>query len=345
VPSFVIGGSERVQYLFSKELEKNKEFKVTIFFLTKKNHSEVTFWSELNFSKITHTNTHKEKYGILPLFKHLVTNKYDLIFTSNSHINGFLSLLKIIRIITNCKLIIRESTDAYNRFKNKNILMLYSLYHKLYIGADKIIFQNEKMYKSFVDRNSFVKRKSLVLNNPVEIKNDISKYKSKPFSIVMIGRLNKNKNHILAIRLIKKLKNKYKNINLDIYGSGPLKKELNQYIEKKELKSNVKIFDNYHSVDEIFSKKYSIFLHLSFYEGFPNVILEACNYMLPFIISTNCAGGLSKINKIIMVNNNMDDLTNKIENQFNDNLDFSNDYKNYIINYHSTKLFISNIIK
>ena len=254
VPSFVIGGSERVQYLFARELEKSKECKVTIFFLSKRNINNITFWSELSFSKIIHANSIKEKYGIFSLFKHLLINNYDLIFTSNSHLNGFVSILKTIGIIRNCKVVIRESNDVYNRFRDKKVLKLYVFYHKLYFGCDKIIFQNEKMFKSFINRNNFARNKSLIVKNPVEIKTDISKYNPDSLSIVMIGRLNKNKNQILGLTLIKHLQKKYKNIKLDIYGSGPLNTQLNNYIEENELTSNVRVLNKYYSVKEIYLK-------------------------------------------------------------------------------------------
>ena len=345
VPSFVIGGSERVQYLFASELEKITNYKITVFFLSKRNLNNLTFWSELNFSKIIYANSVREKYGMFYLLKHLVTSKYDLIFTSNSHLNGFVSLLKILRIIRNCKVVIRESNDVYNRFKNKKILWLYAFYHKLYYGSNKIIFQNEKMLQRFLISNKFAKNKSVIIKNPVEIKTNISQYTPNSLSLVMVGRLNKNKNHILGLKLIKQLKKKYKNIKLDIYGSGPLKTYLNNYIENNELKSNVKIISKYHSVNEIFLKKYSIFLHLSYYEGFPNVILEACNYMVPCIISTDCAGGLSKIKNIILVKNDINNLNLKVEMQLNKNLSFALDYKKYVINNHNSKSFTSKILK
>ena len=76
----------------------------------------------------------------------------------------------------------------------------------------------------------------------------------------MIGRLNNNKNQILALKLIKNLMDKKKlNFKLDIYGQGPLKEFLSNYIIENKLEKNIKIITKYHSVKEIFKKKYSIF--------------------------------------------------------------------------------------
>ena len=346
VPSFVVGGSEKVQFLVAQNLEKKKNYSVTVFFLSKKNYNERTFWSDLKNSEIVHSNKLKEKYGVLSLLKYLILNKFNLIFSSNSHINGFISLLKILKILRRTKVVVRESNDVYNRFQNKKILMLYSFYHQLYRGSNKVVFQNHKMLDKFIKKNPFVTRKSIVLKNPVSVNYDLKSYKSNEKSIVMIGRLNNNKNQILALKLIKNLMDKKKlNFKLDIYGQGPLKEFLSNYIIENKLEKNIKIITKYHSVKEIFKKKYSIFLHLSFFEGFPNVILEAANHMIPTIITTNCAGGLNKIPKIIFVKNELNDLVNVVKKQVKNKQNFSKYYKSYLIENHNVKIFKKKLLK
>ena len=346
VPSFVVGGSEKVQFLVAQHLEKKKNYSVTVFFLSKKNYNEKTFWSDLKTSNIIDSGKEKEKHGVLTLLKYLIFNKFNLIFSSNSHVNGFISLLKILNILRKTKVVVRESNDVYNRFQNKKILKLYSFYHKLYRGSDKVVFQNYKMLDKFVQNNPFVKSKSIVLKNPVHLNFDLNSYLPIEKSIVMIGRLNNNKNQILALKLIKELLNKkHFNIKLDIYGQGPLKEFLSDYITKNKLEANVKIITKYHSADEIFKKKYSIFLHLSFFEGFPNVILEAANYMIPNIITTNCAGGLHKIPKIIFVEAELNNLLKVVDEQLRNKQNFSKYYKNYLIDNHSIKSFTEKLLK
>ena len=143
--------------------------------------------------------------------------------------------------------------------------MLYSFYHQLYRGSNKVVFQNHKMLDKFIKKNPFVTRKSIVLKNPVSVNYDLKSYKSNEKSIVMIGRLNNNKNQILALKLIKNLMDKKKlNFKLDIYGQGPLKKFLSNYIIENKLEKNIKIITKYHSVKEIFKEIFNFFAFVFF---------------------------------------------------------------------------------
>ena len=84
---------------------------------------------------------------------------------------------------------------------------------------------------------------------------------------------------------------------------------------------------------------------MSFFEGFPNVILEAANHMIPTIITTNCAGGLNKIPKIIFVKNELNDLVNVVKKQVKNKQNFSKYYKSYLIENHNVKIFTEKLLK
>ena len=88
-----------------------------------------------------------------------------------------------------------------------------------------------------------------------------------------------------AIILVKK---KYSKIKLIVIGSGSEKKKLNNFVVKNNLEKNV-VFPGYINQNK-FMKNCKIFILNSFFEGLPNVLIEALNYKRP-IISTNCLSG------------------------------------------------------
>ena len=96
---------------------------------------------------------------------------------------------------------------------------------------------------------------------------------------------------IKAFRIV--LKN-FPNFKLIIIGKGREKKKLLLDIRKYNLNKNVKILDfrNPHK----FYENAKLFILSSYFEGLPNVLLEAMSYKLP-IVSSNCLSGPKEILK------------------------------------------------
>ena len=111
------------------------------------------------------------------------------------------------------------------------------------------------------------------------------------FVFVGVGRLCEQKAFDRLIRAFKLTVDKCsdKNLNLFIYGEGPLRDNLKKLISELKLTGKVKLMGWCSNMDEIYNNA-DCFVLSSEYEGFGNVIIEAMAYGLP-IVSVDCNFG------------------------------------------------------
>ena len=98
-------------------------------------------------------------------------------------------------------------------------------------------------------------------------------------NLVAVGNLRTPKNYAFLVEAFKELP---KNIHLDIYGSGPLKKELQAAIDK--YKVNIRLCGVREDIYNILPQ-YDAFIMSSIYEGQPISLLEAMACGMPAILS------------------------------------------------------------
>ena len=103
--------------------------------------------------------------------------------------------------------------------------------------------------------------------------------------ILSVGRLEKQKTFLLLLKSFKVINKKYPDFKLLIIGKGRERNNLNYYIKINNLQKKVKIL-NFRNPKKYY-KIAKLFVLTSFFEGLPNVLLEAMNYKLP-IVSSNC---------------------------------------------------------
>ena len=124
-----------------------------------------------------------------------------------------------------------------------------------------------------------------------------------------MGRFTKQKNFFLVIKAINQLSEKFSQIKLTIIGSGPKKDEF-----KKLRSKNIRILPWQSSLKKNFLKS-DLFILPSYYEGLPNVLIEAVNFVIPSI-SSDCSGAkdilLNGRGGFIFPNGNLEKLKKKI---------------------------------
>ncbi|WOD43962.1 glycosyltransferase [Hwangdonia lutea] len=132
---------------------------------------------------------------------------------------------------------------------------------------------------------------------------------------VFIGTLVKGKRPLFAIKLVEQLKKEGKNVFLEFYGEGPLKKELNDYVIKNGLGNVVEFKGNQDAsiVKEILKKAHFLIL-ASKSEGWPKAIAEAMFFgTIPIATKVSCVPFMLDYGKRgILIEHNLESAVKKI---------------------------------
>lgn len=193
----------------------------------------------------------------------------------------------------------------------------FKIQKKFLKNVDNIVAISNKTYNSIVELFPEYSNKASIIHNGYEF-DKIKKLAS--FSnetkdyvdIIFCGRLDKNKNPLKMLEILKKTNEKGYNFSLGYLGSGELLSELKRKIEEYNLESNVKLF-GYQNNPYKYIANTKIICMTSYSEGFPTVIIEGMTLGKPFI-STNVAG----VDEM-SYNNNCGFVTDDI-NQYSDNI-------------------------
>ena len=318
VPYLSDGGAERVASLWANFLSKNYQVLLLTYYTVNNEYSV-----DKNVERKTLVTTKNEYDKISFMKKIKIIRNYidsfgpDVIIPFLSHTNIAVSLANK-----------RKKTVVFQTIRNNPWLNPGSKFFRFlrnhFIKKEKkLIIQNNEQGEYFKKYNF----KKYVVCNPVnpatmEI-NSIKISYDKIKKIIAVGRLHEQKNYKMMIDSIYDLVFIYKmNVILDIYGDGPQKKELIDYINMRNMTNYVFLKGR---CDDIISieKDYDLFLMTSNYEGFPNALLEAMAVGLP-VISTDCKTGPKDlinngVNGFLVKTNDSKELSKKIS-EVNDEL-------------------------
>jgi len=160
-------------------------------------------------------------------------------------------------------------------------------------------------YHHFDSERTGVKSKAASLRNELHIDKNIV--------IGYLGRLSPVKGLIYLIRAVKQVQTKYPNIVLLIVGDGALRKDLEMMAEDLGIKA---IFAGWQTDTTPYYSIMDIFVLPSFFEGLPNVILEAMAMGKP-IVATNIGGNPDLVvhgqNGFLVSPGNVESLADAIE--------------------------------
>lgn len=319
LPDFQYGGGGKSITSLCRNLDK-KKFRITIICL-----NQCFYKNQLkNFCKIYEIQSKKALLAqtrISKIIKKTIHNNSENIFISNLFYANALSAL-FQKKYNNLKFIFTERTAfkelsiyfGFIDFLKKTIIKIVLKF--LYKRADLIIANsrkvaNELSYYSnnkttYVYPGSFTKK----------IKR-IKKFRS-TFNIISVGRFSEEKGFELLIKSFKNIdKNKYK---LYLIGDGKKKEYLKKLIKSHNLEKNIKLPGFKKNIYPYLTKS-DLLISTSYFEGFPNVVIEALSCGIP-VISSKSHGGIYEILRNqtygdLFENGNEKDLENKIINFFN----------------------------
>jgi len=113
---------------------------------------------------------------------------------------------------------------------------------------------------------------------------------SSPFKFIFVGSLSAGKRPLLAIKLIEALMGKGIPVKLEIYGSGVLKNEMQEYIATKNLDPFVRLMGNckLEELKEVYKASHFLIL-ASQSEGWPKAVAEAMFFgCIPVATAVSC---------------------------------------------------------
>lgn len=315
LPLYGYGGTEKVLSTIVENIDKNI-FDVTFVILD--NNKEVRFESQSINVRVIDLECNRVLLSGFKIRKVINEIKPDLVLTGQSHLNLYVSMLKFIGFIRNSKLIIRESIVLSNNLPFQNAI-LKIIYKKLvsffYRKADKIIAQSDDMLNDLnanfhIDLNKLVK-----INNPIKEKENVTERKllDTKRNILAIGRLVPQKGFDRMLRIISKIKGE--DFKLYICGDGSERTKLESMIVDLGIQEKIELLGMVPNPSD-YLKEVDLLIMSSYYEGFPNVLLEAGIAGIP-VVCFECLGGVNEImkdglNGFMIKDNDEDEFAEKI---------------------------------
>ena len=232
----------------------------------------------------------------LPAIKKAVNNfKPDIIFSTANHLNLYLAIFKN-SFATNIKLIAREASIVSINSRQAKMPVIYNwLIKKYYKRFDHIICQSVYMQQDLVKHYQIKEDKTTVIYNAVQempIQNNKTKNTSvdRIYKFITVARLSKEKGIERLIHALGLLSVPYQYF---IIGDGNMRSELQQLINELQLQQKVFLLgeksDPFAGMEDA-----DLILMGSYYDGFPNVLLEAGAHGIP-AIAFNVPGGIAEI--------------------------------------------------
>ena len=239
------------------------------------------------------------------LKKHIQSFKPDIIISFAGRVN-------LVALLASKKnsVIVSERNDP--RYDNRGKLALLACKRLYKRKAKKIVFQTKEVQTLFSKK---VIEKSVIIANPITKPLAIKTDYSTNNSIIMVGRLDEQKNYKLALEAFSKIKQKYNNLSLNIYGVGNQKDVLVDFAKSRGIEHNVV----FHGLcDDIKTKLVdsSVFLLTSKYEGLSNALMEAMSVGVP-CISTPVSGSNeiieNNVNGVLLPDFNVESVINALD--------------------------------
>ncbi len=295
-----LGGIETYIYKLYNNINKN-EFKFDFLTIGKE---EVCFYKEFkemgsDFYSITPRSSNPVK-NRLELSKVLKSGKYDIV---HCHMNTLSYIAPIKVALKNNSAVLLHSRNAgAPKSILTNILHTINSWFLPRKRIEMVSVSDLAGYWLFGKDAKFT-----VINNGI----DIDKFTFRESSrrrirkelgiedevvILNVGALRQQKNHMFLLDVYKEVTKKHNKTKLILVGDGRLKQDILQKIKLLEIEDNVILLGRRDDIPEILSSA-DVFLFPSFYEGFPNAVLEAETSGLPCLIS-------DVITKEVIINEN-----------------------------------------
>lgn len=281
------GGAERVMLTVGEELTKNHEVVILTDCVDEREYALPKSIRRINIEDVLkeQKKTVNSRNRLLTIRKVCKEEKPKCVvafmMTSSTRCllaNAF-SGVKVISTIRS------DPFEFYGSFKKRFFVNMVFAMSKAIVC--QTTYQQTYFYKP-------IRKKSVVILNPIFKEFRVQPFKGKRTDrIVATGRLVDFKNYELMIEGFSKVANDYPNINLEIFGEGPMRPILEKIISDLGMEERVLLKgDSTDVAHDIVDGLFYIMTTNS--EGMPNSLMEAMALGMP-VLSTDCLGDGARI--------------------------------------------------
>lgn len=288
LPNLLPGGAERVFSYIAQNID-SKKFNATLLII---GYSKDASYDIKNID-LVFLEKSRVKAGVPALYKYIKKNKPDILVSAIGHLNLVVAYMSL--FFPKTKFIAREVTvislDAAF-FKTKKFSPLAFISDNRFNYFDKIICQSQDMQDDIQDSYNIDESKIVVINNPITDGFILKEQQTRnnPLQYITVGRLSKEKGYERILKLLSKLEFPF---HYTIIGNGPEKNTIFSLIDHYGLTDKITHIEFTKEVSKYLSKS-DFFLQGSYFEGFPNCLIESCSVGTP-VIAFKAPGGTKEI--------------------------------------------------
>lgn len=323
IPSMNGGGAEKVTMLLGNELIK---LGWDVSFAMSKIEGPYLEQLDKNIG-IINLPYRKISRNILAIRRVLHNERPDIFYTSMEYVNIIGGIAHKLSDKSS-KLVFSEHNNIERTLERITPLMK-SIYKTairfIYPMSDHIVCVSKGVKFALLKQFPLELNISVIYNPIEQMKPIISSGSTRlPFKILSIGRLNKQKNHILLLQAFKYMLDSYPiDARLTIIGEGEERINLEKYVIDNGLSEKVHL-PGFQDPNKYLNNS-DLFVLSSEYEGFGNVLVEALSTGIQ-VISTDCPSGPSEILEqgqigYLVENNNVEELSATIYKAYNEEED------------------------
>lgn len=288
LPNLLPGGAERVFSYIAQQIDSNK-FNVTLLII---GYSKDASYEVKNIG-LVFLEKARVKDGVPALFKYIRKNKPDILVSAIGHLNTVTAYMSF--FFPKTKFIAREVTvlsldEAF--FKTKGFSPLAFIGNRRFNYFDKIICQSQDMLDDIRKSYNIKENKLVVINNPItdSFKVKTNQRRNTPVQYITVGRLSKEKGYERILKILSRLDFPF---HYTIIGNGTEKNHILSLVDDYSLTDKVTHIDFTKDVS-IYLSNSDLFLQGSYFEGFPNCLIESCAVGTP-VIAFKAPGGTKEI--------------------------------------------------
>lgn len=307
IPTLSAGGSERFVSILFSYLDRTR-FDVKLIVL----NSAQLFYSLPHTEDIFFLKKKDVRSSLLAILKIIRKEKPQVILSTITSLNILLSFIRV--FYPRFKLYIRESTILSIHFRGIRYGLFYETMILLfYRFSDRIICQSQDMLQDLHNRYYIKKGKMIVINNPVNPDQFTLKEKSKNSRpmLITVARLDGAKGYDRILRSLALVKVDFEYVIVGDFTCNEYNKLL--LLEFDHLVSELGLHQKIRRVGvsktpQDFLRQANVYLHGSYYEGFPNALLEAGSVGLPVVSFKSPGIGeilQDELNGFVVENNNL----------------------------------------